>query len=162
MNLKQELKQFVKKGDFTLTGGNRSDIYFDLKEAYGNPKILNSFADELYAMIDKSANCVACIDVGGAPLASVISAKYNLMLCTIRDKTKVHGTQKLIEGYLPGKDDKVVIVDDVFTMGTSMRKALEALESTNTKILGCYVIVKRGDGEISVPLYSLFTKEEFI
>jgi|SRR3989344_3816053 len=162
MNLKQELKRFVRRGNFTLTGGNRSDLYFDLKESYGNPEILNALADELYKIIDKNATCVACIDVGGAPLASVLSSKYGLKLTIARDKLKAHGTQKMIEGYLPGLGDKVVIVDDVFTAGTSMRKALDALDSTKAEILGGYVIVKRGDGVISVPLYYLFSSEEFV
>ena len=49
-----------------------------------------------------------------------------------------------------------VVIDDVFTMGTSMSKIIKALSKTKAKILAGYVVVNRGDvSKFKVPIKSL-------
>ena len=57
---------------------------------------------------------------------------------------------------------EVVLVDDVFTTGGSLRKMIEVIRSTGAEILGCYVVVKRGEGELEVPLHYLFVAEDLL
>ena len=49
---------------------------------------------------------------------------YGRNLALVRDEPKDHGIIKLIDGYLPGKDDKVAIVDNVFITGNSLQKII--------------------------------------
>lgn len=162
MNIKNKLEEFIKRGEFFLAGGQKSDIYLDLKEAYGNPEILNFLADAIYEKIDKKTTCIVALGLGGIPIASVLSSKYNLKLTLIRDELKNHGIPKLIEGYIPESKDKITIIDDVFTKGTNLNKIITALKQTEAEILGACVVVKRGEGQPKTSLKYLFTLEELL
>jgi len=65
INLKSELKRFVKRGDLYLSAGSKSDVYIDLREACGYPLIRDAMADGLYHFMDRGVNCVAGIGMGG-------------------------------------------------------------------------------------------------
>ncbi|MBS3090742.1 orotate phosphoribosyltransferase [Candidatus Pacearchaeota archaeon] len=138
-----------------------SDFYIDIKKAYGFPEILNEITDRLYALIPKEANCIAASDYGGLPLATAISSKYGLNLTLIRNKKKNHGLNKLIDGYIPNPKDKIAIVDDVMTTGTSLKKIIKIIKPTKAKILGCYVVVNRGKADLKYPLHWLFEAKDF-
>lgn len=140
----QELN-VLKKGRFTLTSGKTSDFYIDMKKVLGHPKASELICDEFCKIIDRRATCVASIGYGGLPLAARVSLKLRLPLVVVREKPRKHGLKNLIDGYVPTEKDKVVIVDDVFTMGTSISKILKALAKTRAEIVAGYVIVNRGD-----------------
>lgn len=144
MNLIKTLKPFVKKGNFILSSGIETDIYFDLREAYGDSKILNFIADSVYNQIDKKTTCVAAKGLGSIILAAAIGSRHNLKLTAIRDKRKDYGAQKIIEGYCPTSEDRIAIVEDVFTTGKNLREIIEILKPIKAKNIGCYVVVKRG------------------
>jgi len=60
----------------------------------------------------------------------------------VRDKTKTHGTKKLIEGALrPGM--RVAIVDDVFTKGSSALKAAQAAREAGCTVAVVLALVDR-------------------
>ncbi len=65
--------------------------------------------------------------------------------------------KKMIDGYVPTKKDKVVIVDDVFKAGTCMLNVARILRKTNTKILSGCVVVSRGDTpKLKIPIKHVF------
>ena len=67
----------------------------------------------------------------------------------------------MIDGYVPTEKDKIAIVDDVFTMGTSMAKIIKALNKTGAKIIAGYVVVNRGEvSKFIIPIKSLLTAEK--
>lgn len=149
MKLAEELRRLkvVKKGKFVLTSGKTSNFYVDMKKVLGYPKVSELICGEFCKLVDKRATCVASIGYGGLPLAARVSLKLGLPLVVVREKPRDHGLKNLIDGYVPTEKDKVAIVDDVFTMGTSMLKIIKALEKTKAKILAGYVVVNRGDAE---------------
>lgn len=161
MDLKQELKKFIV-GSYTSRTGVILENYIDLREAIGNPFILNAIADSVYSLMDKNITCVAGRGICGISIATAIASRNNLNLTLIRDYRKDHGTGKLIEGHIPISNDLTAIVDNVFTSGSSIREAITAFEETKSKIKGAYVVVKRGEGEISVPLHWLYTLDDLL
>ena len=58
--------------------------------------------------------------------------------------------------------DKVAVVDDVFTTGRSLRESTSILEILESDILGCFVVVKRGEGELNYPLSYLIDLKELL
>lgn len=158
ISLAEELKRLgiIKKGKFILTSGKTSDFYVDMKKALGHPKVSKIICNGLCKIIDKKATCVASIGYGGLPLASRVSLKLGLPLVVVREKRRQHGLKNLIDGYVPTENDKVVIVDDVFTLGTSISKILKALAGTKAQILAGYVVVNRGDtSRFNIPIEHL-------
>jgi len=63
---------------------------------------------------------------------------------------------------MPKEGDKVAIVDDVFTTGKSLQKIVDVIIPTGAEIVGCYVLVKRGEGQTSVPVESLLHMEDLL
>lgn len=146
----------IKKGRFVLTGGKISNFYVDIKKVFGYPMVSELVCDELCKIVDKTATCIASIGYGGLPLASMVSLKLGLPPVVVREKPKKHGLKNLIDGYISTEKDRVVVVDDVFTTGTSILKIIKSLSKTKAKILGGYVVVNRGDHEnFTIPIRSL-------
>ncbi|MBI2045381.1 hypothetical protein HYT23_04955 [Candidatus Pacearchaeota archaeon] len=162
MNLKQELKKFRREGNLNLSSGGNSQIYFDLKEAFGNPEILNCAANNLYGLVDKKPDFVAARGLGGITLATAISLNHKINLTIVRDKHKEHGTRKIIEGYIPKKGDLGIIVDDVFTTGQSIIESVHEVWRVGANICGGYVVIKRNPLEIGIPVKYLFTLDELL
>lgn len=160
----RKLKQLgiISRETVNLKNAGESDFYVDVKKAYGYPDVLGLISDELWAGISERATCIAAAGYGGLSPSTVISSRYARHLALVRDEPKKHGKSRWIDGYVPNEQDKVAIVDDVFTTGGSLRKIIEALESTGAEILGCHVVVKRGDGNLQVPIRYLLTLEELI
>lgn len=145
--------------------GKLIENYLDIRKAYGEPSLLNEMADRLREKMQKDATCVVGYGLGGLPLATAISSRHNLKLCVLREEPKKYGTYSQIESYTPTSHDKAIIVDDVFTTGSSLREAMKILRPTNTQIVCCGAVVHRGEGNPSVleiPFTYLFTLKELL
>lgn len=145
MDLKYNLKKanIVVKGNFQLTSGKAANFYCDFKKVYGNPKLFRQVVDALSKKIKGEGTCIVATGYGGIPLATAVSLKLNLPLTLVRSEKRTHGLKKQIEGYAPTSKDKVAIIEDVCTYGTSLMKIISALKTTKSKIHGCYVVILR-------------------
>jgi orotate phosphoribosyltransferase len=150
----------VEERSVVLKHAGESKIYVHIKKAYGNPVIMNKIADGIWNMLNKDATCITAAGYGGLSPASIISSVYGLKLTMIREEEKDHGHLELIEGHVPSKEDKIVLFDDVLTTGRSLRHMIEVLEPTEAEILGCYVVVKRNEVDLGVPVHHMMTLEE--
>ena len=135
-------------------------MYFDIKKAYGDPCILKLMAEGICGLIKFEAICVAGSGLGGIPLATRVSQMGDFKLTMVRNEQKEYGTKKLIDGYVPKKKDKLFIVDDVLTSGSSIKSTAEILKPTGAEIIGAYVVYKRGGGDLGFPVYHLITPED--
>lgn len=160
----KKLKQLdiIYRKPINLKNAGASDFYVDIKKAYGYPDTLNSISDELWKRMEGNITCIATAGYGGLSPATIISSKYGLNLTLVRDKPKKHGKGGWIDGYIPNEQDKIAVVDDVFTTGGSLRKIIEVLKPTRAEIIGCYVVVKRKEGNLQVPLIHILTLEDLL
>lgn len=163
MSLISELKKLkaVKKGKFVLKSGQISDCYIDIKKAFGSPKAFELICNQFCKIIDKRATSIAGSGHGGLPLATAVSLKLGLPLILVRDKVKEHGIPKMIDGHIPSKKDRVVIIDDVFTTGTCISNIVWNLKGTKAKIIAGYVVVNRGEAKkFKLKINSLLTAKQ--
>lgn len=143
-----------------LRSGESSDYYINIKRGYGEPGLLHSFARALGERLGPDVTCLAATGVGGIPLATAMSLTCGLPLVVVRESSKDHGIRKQFEGYQPAGNDRVAIVDDVFTTGSSLRTVMESLTSSEVAIEGCYVLVARGTTDLPVPVTSVFSASD--
>ncbi len=162
MNLIKELKKknILKFGNFTLRSGLKANYYCDIKEAFGDPNLLNLLIGELLKIVPKNTTCIAGSGYGGITLASLIAYKTKLPLTLVRDKVKDHGTKKIIDGYVPKNKDRVCVVDDVFTTGSCIKEVKEKLAFTKTKFTRAVVVLNRSGKSKNGDVFSLVTGEE--
>lgn len=146
MSLKDSLKECgaFQTGEFILTSGKISNFYVDIKRASTNPKILAEIA-RCMAKYLKEEEKIAGMELGAVPLAVALSLETDLPYLIIRKGERKHGTGKLVEGDLK-KEDKIIIVEDVTTTGSSLLKAAEIIREEGGKVERALVVVDREEG----------------
>ena len=119
-----------------------------------------------------SADSVGGLTLGADPISYAISytsatTTTPLRAFTVRKEAKTHGTGKLIEGPFEA-GDRVVIVEDVITTGSSALKAVSAVREAGGSIMGLLALVDRQEGgrEIieaaGVAVVSMVTAQELL
>jgi orotate phosphoribosyltransferase len=136
---------------YRLSSGKMSDHYFEGKKITLSPRgahhVAKMVLDELSG---EKVDAIGGLVVGAALIASAVAAiadveGRNLHTFIVREKPKEHGTERLIEGHL-NKGWQVAVVDDVITTGTSVLKAIEAVEKADCKVVKVIAIVDRHEG----------------
>ena len=158
MNLKAQLVQLLatrsaQRGDFTLASGRKSNLYIDARLTTMSPEGLVSIGKLGLEELNRSGwkiNAVGGLTLGADPVSYAISyASANtsnpLRAFSVRKQIKTHGTQKLIEGPLQ-PTDRVAVIEDVITTGSSALQAVEALRNSGVTIAGVLALVDREEG----------------
>ncbi len=133
-----------KTGEFVLTSGKKSSFYVDIKQASTDPLILKEIA-KLMAEKLKGENLIAGMELGAVPLAVALSLETKLPYIIIRKDSRKHGTGKLVEGNLR-HGDKVLLVEDVTTTGSSLLKSAEIIKKEGGEVKRALVVVDREEG----------------
>jgi orotate phosphoribosyltransferase len=140
----------LKFGTFKLTSGRTSPYYIDLRIVPSFPDAFKRICD-LYMNIIKTElgaekfDRIAGIPTAGIPFASIIAYHLNKPFLYIRQRTRLHGRERRIEGLLmPG--DRVLLIDDLITTGGSLRKAAEAIRAEGGIVTDAVVLLDREEG----------------
>jgi orotate phosphoribosyltransferase len=133
-----------KLGEFTLTSGKKSDFYVDIKQASTKPEILKEIAEGMAELV-KDEVVIAGMELGAVPLAVALSLETSMPYLIIRKKERTHGTGKLIEGNMKS-GDRVLLVEDVTTTGSSVVKAAEIIREQGGIVDRVLVVVDREEG----------------
>ncbi|MFH1519324.1 MAG: orotate phosphoribosyltransferase [Candidatus Omnitrophota bacterium] len=179
MNQRKELLSLLKERAFLrkrikLSSGRISNFYIDVRKVSLSPKGLYLISHLIFGLLkDRKINAIGGPTLGADPIVSgvcLLAHKHNMRLkgFLIRKSPKKHGRQKSIEGQILIPGEKVVIVDDVATSGSSLIKAIKVLKKARIKIAAALVVVDREEGakealaRYQCPLISLFTKSDFL
>ncbi|MBU93891.1 MAG: orotate phosphoribosyltransferase [Chloroflexi bacterium] len=140
-----------KTGDFLLSSGKKSNIYFDGRIISLIPESLDIISNQILDKISsEKANVLAGPTLGADPIigGTLIKAKEKeipLRGAIVRKAAKEHGTGNQIEGMIR-TTDKVIIVDDTCTTGGSLLMAAKAIENQGCSIVGIICVVDRDEG----------------
>lgn len=103
-------------GEFKLRSGITSNQYFDKYRVEAQPLILKAIAEHMAKMVPPSTEVLAGLEMGGIPIATMLSQITGLPTCFVRKEAKTYGTCQFAEGAeIAGK--RVLIVEDVITSG---------------------------------------------
>jgi orotate phosphoribosyltransferase len=169
------IKDIVDHKPVKLSHGGISEYYVDIKRSYGESGILWGYTIYIISLLGHELSNFSCIvssGYGGVPLATMISSRllgmWNIKLSMFRDNPKEHGKPSMFDGYpleKLNKKRKILIVDDVFTTGGSIRKIIEALPEDLT-VGKIFVICNRSGIEKpevnGIEVEYLFTAEELM
>jgi orotate phosphoribosyltransferase len=113
-------------GTFTLRSGQVSDTYFDKYLFEAQPALLERVASRMVELLPEGTELLGGLEMGGIPIATMVSAKTGIPTIFIRKKAKEYGTAKLAEG--PDFNGKrVTLIEDVITSGGAVRDAVNEL-----------------------------------
>jgi orotate phosphoribosyltransferase len=140
-----------QRGTFRLASGATSDYYIDGRMTAVFSEAAHLIGEVLYERTkDVPCDAIGGLEVGAVPLTTAAVISYHLHGRTmegfwVRDKAKVHGTRKLIEGNLR-RGSRVVIVDDVITQGGSSAKAVREVREWGCEVVLVLALVDRLQG----------------
>jgi len=160
----------LKFGVFKLTSGRTSPYYIDLRIVPSFPDAFRKVCD-LYILLAKtdlgmdSFERLAGIPTAGIPFASFVAYQLQKPFLYIRQRARLHGRERRIEGIImPG--DRVLLVDDLITTGHSLRKAAKAIRAEGGIVNNALVLLDREEGgkqrltEDNISLHYLLTASE--
>jgi uridine monophosphate synthetase len=151
----------IRFGTFTLRSGATSPVYVDCRRILGSPRLLGALAAKLTRQIGPG-DIVAGVPTAGVPLGTAVSLLSGRPLVYPRSAAKAHGTGRRVEGFWSA-GDRVVLVDDVATRGTSLLEAASTLREAGLVVERALVLVDRGDGaaerlaDAGITLHALYT-----
>jgi orotate phosphoribosyltransferase len=164
-HLKRELIQagiIERHEGLTLRSGESSLLYVNVKEVTAeHPNLYKKLVELMREKLPPETTRIVSMGEGGK-ISEPLSIESDLPHTRIRSKAKGYGVESTIIGQGISSRDKVVIVDDVCTTGSSLRETAQIIVKNGAEVIGALVVVKRGDGEIDFPLEYLYTLEDFV
>jgi orotate phosphoribosyltransferase len=155
----------------TLSSGEKSNYYYDLKMVVADSKGASLIGELLYDIIEREflAKSVGGLEMGSIPISTAIIVKSferskheRIRQFIVRKKAKMHGSEKKLEGYLI---DPVVVVDDVMTKGNSVVQAIDAVRNEGYNVAGVVLVIDREDPynliKDKIKYFSLFKHSDF-
>ena len=142
------LAHSLKTGNFTLKSGRTSSWFLDTKQTACRSDGILLVADVALALLPADVTAIGGLTMGADPVAFGIAAiaasrGRPLRSFSVRKESKDHGVTGRIAGALqPG--DKVAIVEDTVTRGTSIFEAVEVVRAFGAHPVFITVIVDRG------------------
>ena len=143
-------KGAFKFGNFTLSSGKESSYYIDLRIIPSFPHLFRKMIKNLQNEISEKIgldnfDSLVSVPTGGLVIAASLAFEIVKPLIYVRDKPKDYGTSKLIEGNIDGIN-KVLVIDDVATTGTSVVNAIKILKEAGIAVSDTFVIIDRMEG----------------
>jgi orotate phosphoribosyltransferase len=153
------------EGEFRLRSGAVSGEYFDKYLFESDPALLRAVAAGLVDLLPDGVQAVAGLELGGVPLATMVSQLSGLPTLFVRKAAKEYGTCRLAEGgEVAGR--RLAVIEDVVTSGGQLIACCTALRDQGAKITAVVCVIDRESGgaaQLSAQgfqLRSLFTMSQ--
>jgi orotate phosphoribosyltransferase len=152
-------------GEFTLRSGTTSTEYFDKYLFESDPSLIRAIAEGLAPLVPGGTDALAGLELGGVPLATMVSQVTGLPALFVRKEAKTYGTCRLAEG---GEVDgrRLTIVEDVVTSGGQVVASCIDLRDRGATVEHALCVIDRQSGGpealkgAGVELRALFTMDE--
>lgn len=127
---------------FTWASGWKSPIYCDNRKTLSYPEVRTYIRAQFVRLIRENfpgVEVIAGVATGAIPHGMLVADAMKLPFVYVRSAPKDHGLENLIEGSLePGQ--KVVVVEDLISTGSSSLRVAEALRNAGAEMLGMTAI----------------------
>lgn len=142
-NLRKKLEKnhFIQKGKFTLSSGNQSDYYVDLRMLSSHLDLFRNVCSRLSYLV-RNQNALLGVESASIPLSTQTALFLNREFGYVRKKSKDYGSKRIVEG-VNEKDKVFTIIDDVLSTGGSLKRAILSAREEGYNINQALVIVER-------------------
>jgi len=152
-------------GEFRLRSGAVSSEYFDKYLFESDPLLLRTVGEALVPLLPPGTDALAGLELGGVPLATMLSQLTGLPALFVRKEAKTYGTCRLAEGgELDGR--RLTVVEDVVTSGGQVVTSCGDLRERGALVAHAVCVIDREAGgaknlaEVDVDLRALYTMSQ--
>jgi orotate phosphoribosyltransferase len=152
-------------GRFQLRSGEISSEYFDKYLFESDPALLKRVAQAMVPLIPPGTDLLGGLELGGVPIATVVSQLTGIPTIFVRKEAKKYGTCRLAEGAEVG-GRTVTLIEDVISTGGAVRNAALALRRDNARVSTVICAIDRRPeagsvlDAISVAVLAVMTKSD--
>jgi orotate phosphoribosyltransferase len=133
-------------GDFVLSSGKRSPVYFDKFRFLTDPDLLRDLAKAVAALLPADVTMLGAPEGAAMLLVAAVALETGLPVTVIRKQRKEYGTGAQVEGHvMPGA--RVALLEDVSTTGRQVQRAAEVLREAGATIEAIVLAIDRGGGD---------------
>jgi orotate phosphoribosyltransferase len=132
-------------GTFVLRSGRTADRYFDKYRFESDPALLAEIVQALVPLVPSATQGLAGLELGGIPIATVLSAVTGLLAFFVRKEAKKYGTERVCEGGdISGK--RLLIIEDVVTTGGQILLSAQDLRAAGAEVDHALCVIDREAG----------------
>ena len=152
-------------GEFTLRSGRTSSFYWDKYRFESDPELLAAIAEHILTLLPNSFDKLAGLEMGGIPLATMLSHLMGKRCLFVRKAAKTYGTCNLVEGGFSA-GETVVVVEDVITVAGQVCSSVRQMRALGLYVEDVVCVIDRQQGgrenlkDIGCSLACVFTLEE--
>ena len=133
-------------GDFVLSSGRRSSVYFDKFRFLTRPDLLRDLAAQVATMLPAGTQLLGAPEGAAMLLVAAVALETELPITVVRKEAKEYGTRAQVEGEVP-PGAKTTLIEDVSTTGHQVRRAAEVLAEAGANVQGIILAIDRGGAD---------------
>jgi len=133
-------------GEFVLSSGRTSTVYFDKFRFLSDPALLRDVAHAVTQLVPPDVTTLAAPEGAAMLLVAAVALQTGLPLAIVRKQAKEYGTRARVEGQL-GPGSRIALLEDVSTTGRQVREAAEALAAEGATIDRIILAIDRGGAD---------------
>jgi orotate phosphoribosyltransferase len=159
LSLSQTTIQWLSASDF-IVEDKPSDIKVGWRSIAVKAERIDAvafiFCDIIEEMVGNEVDTIVGISINGIAFAQAVSSQLGLEFAVIRSISEERSGH-LSEVYAGIVDKRVVVIDDVYSSGTTMRKTAASLKEAGADVRLCLVLANKSwtDDVDGVPLRAL-------
>lgn len=139
----------IQKGHFKLTSGVHSDTYIQCAQVMQHPEFMHNLCSELGKKFrGDDIDVIVGPAIGGIIMAHVMArvlGPWVRAIFTERENEKM----TLRRSFEIKEGEKVLVVEDVTTTGSSVREVIDIVKSRKGKVAGVGVLIDRSGGKVN-------------
>ena len=133
-------------GDFVLSSGRRSSVYFDKFRFLTDAELLRDLAKAVAALVPAGVTTLGAPEGAAMLLVAAVALETGLPATIVRKEPKAYGTRSEVEGSDPD-GARIALIEDVSTTGHQVRRAAEVLEAAGAAIEAIVLAIDRGGAD---------------
>lgn len=131
----------LETGHFKLSSGRHSDIYLQKHRLFEYPRLTSRLADAIVLQYKPGAfDVVASPAVGAILLGGLVAAVAD---CRFVFAERVEDTMKFRRGQTIGIGERVLVVEDIITTGSSAQEVVRLVEEAGADLVGVAALADR-------------------
>lgn len=133
-------------GDFVLSSGQRSSVYFDKFRFLTEPSLLRDVAKAAASLLPPGVTMLGAPEGAAMLLVAAVALETGLPVTVVRKQPKEYGTKAQVEGVVEA-GARIALIEDVSTTGHQVRRAAEILEAAGAEIVTIVLAIDRGGAD---------------